>query len=362
MSVLTDIWRQLVRRRLLPVALLLVAALVAVPMLLAKEPEPTETAAPATPVETADSDLAEAPIVTASEVSTRQKGRKVLGDKHDIFKSTVKKPKVAKKSDDERRRRRRRTRPRSRPTTAPAAVESDAGGGTPSAPTTPAAPAPKPKTYPLYSLKVRFSGGEGESVKGYLPVRAALPSTEQPADHLPRPDERPQVRRLHARLDGPGGRRRRVQPDARELRDRAHARGRHDVLRRRRRGRDRLRCPVPDRPPRHQQEADDERRQGSRSRPGSRRSRPPRRSAAASRSAAWASSPAPAEPATDAASARRSLVGFRACRCASSPPGRVTGPASPPSSKVSPPVSSSTARRSTTTWRAASSATAAAGG
>ena len=48
MSVLTDIWRQLVQRRLWPVAVLLIAALVAVPLLLAKDPEPTvEAAAPA---------------------------------------------------------------------------------------------------------------------------------------------------------------------------------------------------------------------------------------------------------------------------------------------------------------------------
>jgi len=182
MSVLTDIWRQLVRRRLLPVALLLVAALVAVPMLLAKEPEATETATPATPVETADSALAEAPIVTASEVSTRQKGRKVLGDKHDIFKSTIKKPKTAKKSDDD-------TTESEDQTEKPAddgsgGSANSGGGGTPSGPATPgtpATPAPKPKTYPLYSLKVRFSGGSsGESIKGYLPIRAALPSSVNP--------------------------------------------------------------------------------------------------------------------------------------------------------------------------------------
>ena len=40
MSFLTDIWRQLKERRLWPVALLLVAAIVAVPLVLAKDPEP----------------------------------------------------------------------------------------------------------------------------------------------------------------------------------------------------------------------------------------------------------------------------------------------------------------------------------
>ena len=38
MNVVTTIWRQLVRRRLWPVAVLLLAALVAVPVLLAREP------------------------------------------------------------------------------------------------------------------------------------------------------------------------------------------------------------------------------------------------------------------------------------------------------------------------------------
>ena len=38
MNVVTTTWRQLVRRRLWPVALLLLAALVAVPVLLAREP------------------------------------------------------------------------------------------------------------------------------------------------------------------------------------------------------------------------------------------------------------------------------------------------------------------------------------
>ena len=47
MSVITDTWRQLVRRRLWPVAALLVAALAAVPFLLAKDPEPAPVASPA---------------------------------------------------------------------------------------------------------------------------------------------------------------------------------------------------------------------------------------------------------------------------------------------------------------------------
>ena len=56
MNVLTTIWGQLVRSKLWPLALLLVAALVAVPFVLAKEPEPPVPPTPATaaPAESAD--------------------------------------------------------------------------------------------------------------------------------------------------------------------------------------------------------------------------------------------------------------------------------------------------------------------
>jgi hypothetical protein len=181
MSVLTDIWRQLVRRRLWPVAILLVAAIAAVPMLLAKEPEVTETAAPPASAATADSELADAPIVTASTATNRSPGRKVLGTRHNIFKSTAKKPKVPKQDTAE-------TKPEEQPTQSPSGSGDDkkdsgsgssGSGGSPAARAQPTTPAPKPKSYPLYSLKVRFSNG-GQVVKGYLPVRAALPSTANP--------------------------------------------------------------------------------------------------------------------------------------------------------------------------------------
>ena len=49
MNLINDTFRGLVRKKLWPVALLLVAALVAVPVLLAKDPEtPVATAPPAT--------------------------------------------------------------------------------------------------------------------------------------------------------------------------------------------------------------------------------------------------------------------------------------------------------------------------
>ena len=82
MNLITDPLRQLVQRKLWPVALLLVAALVAVPMLLAKEPE----AAGLAPLSNAASgDGMPATFVSAVEVSEDGTRRRVLGAKKDPF-------------------------------------------------------------------------------------------------------------------------------------------------------------------------------------------------------------------------------------------------------------------------------------
>ena len=183
MSVLTDIWRQMVQRRLWPVAVLLIAALVAVPLLLAKDPEPTVEAAAPAPANAAPEavELADS-IVTATTTSSRSPGRDVLGKERDIFKSTAKQPKAEKSQDTEP------SAPGDAEQPADTGGSSDggSGGGTADpqpapgpAPTTPAEPAPKPKVYPQHSLKVRFSGTEG-GAKGYLPPDTALPSTANP--------------------------------------------------------------------------------------------------------------------------------------------------------------------------------------
>ena len=181
MSVLTDIWRQMVRRRLWPVAVLLIAALAAVPLLLAKDPEPTVEAAAPAPANAApeEVDFSES-IVTATTTSSRSPGRDVLGKERDIFKSTAKKPKAEKSQDTET------PAPDGADTPADTGGSSGGGGATDPQPapapdpTTPAEPAPKPKpTYPQHSLKVRFSGAE-DGAKGYLPRDTALPSTANP--------------------------------------------------------------------------------------------------------------------------------------------------------------------------------------
>ena len=179
MSFLTDIWRQLVRRRLWPVAVLLLAALAAVPVLLAKEPTVTvETAAPApAPAATASSELTEAPIVAASDASNRARGHKPLGKSHDIFKSTAKKPKAAKVEKVEKAKVAETVKQED---TKSSSSTGSGGAATPDTPVEPTTPAPKPKTYPLYSLSVRFGSSDGASGKRTLSRDQALPSTAEP--------------------------------------------------------------------------------------------------------------------------------------------------------------------------------------
>ena len=78
---LQNVWRELNQRRLLPVAVLLVGALVAVPFLLAKDPAPTP-AAPTLPTASAakqsGSEL-EDPVVSLVADGTPAKRRRVLG-------------------------------------------------------------------------------------------------------------------------------------------------------------------------------------------------------------------------------------------------------------------------------------------
>ena len=182
MSAVTNVWRQLVQRRLWPVAIILIAALAAVPLTLAQEPE---TPAPL-PVANADGGedvLASQPIVameSAAESTTRER---VLGDKKNPF-AVVKPPKAEKAPP------------------APTVVQSgsDAGdkgaGGNsslPSAPTgggvTPGVgpspvdptPAPTPRTYDKYDLTVRFGDSSGELDRLTLKRLQPLPKAELPA-------------------------------------------------------------------------------------------------------------------------------------------------------------------------------------
>ena len=188
MKPLENVWRGLVQRRLLPVALLLVAALAAVPFVLAKDSEPVAQAPAPAADENLTADAATAdPVVTLAEAgdAAKPQRRRVLGASKNPFE-----PGPA-------------PEPTATPTPAGIGTPTTTGGtdagkpadtGSPSGPTTgpttgpvtvpgtPVAPAePKPQ-YELYSLTVRFTEGEtGQGKKFNLPRLKALPSADDPA-------------------------------------------------------------------------------------------------------------------------------------------------------------------------------------
>jgi hypothetical protein len=174
MTIVTDTWRQLVQRRLWPVALLLLGALVAVPFFLSKSPEPAPVAtAPATGNAKASAASAD-PIVSMVSDEDGAATRRSLGTRHNPFaasgpKKKVKKEKAVKTSDTG-----------SQPAEGTSGEAPSSGGGIP-APTTPPAPAAPTKTIPAYSIDVRF----GSSSDSELPRRTverdeALPNEDEP--------------------------------------------------------------------------------------------------------------------------------------------------------------------------------------
>jgi hypothetical protein len=195
MNLLETAWRQLVQRRLLPVAILLVAALAAVPFVLAEDVEPASpVTVPAEEETTASTAAVGEPIVDLVEDGEPARRRRVLGARKNPFQ-----PAAA---------------PRPEATPAPGgsltggtpAGGSDAGGGSPvttdgssiggagapSGPATPAQPgvtepvppaaAPKPKPRPrheLYSLTVRFGDSSSDQLKRMNVARLKpLPSAD----------------------------------------------------------------------------------------------------------------------------------------------------------------------------------------
>ena len=216
MSVITDTWRQLVRRRLWPVAALLVAALAAVPFLLAKDPEPAPVASPASGGSaTGTGVLATEPIVALAAPEDRAERRRVLGARHDIFTPTKKAAKATAKaakadgataasagtdaaaSTDT-------SGAAASPSPSPSAGASPSAGGsaggstggstgtgtgstgteTPAATPTPE-PAPAPATpeptWPANSLTVRFGDAAADSLeKSTLERLSPLPSADEP--------------------------------------------------------------------------------------------------------------------------------------------------------------------------------------
>lgn len=173
------IWRPLVERRLLPVAILLIAALVAVPLLLKKDPAPVPAPAPVPVADNAGGAATADPVVSlaSTDGSTPAPRRRVLGASKNPFEPGPA-PKVV-----------------ATPTPGPAAstggasgsggtgsTQSGGSGGaaTPPASAPPAAAPPKP-TYEIDSLTVRFGDSSGDVIpKMNLPRLKALPSAKDP--------------------------------------------------------------------------------------------------------------------------------------------------------------------------------------
>src|SRR3954469_15025426 len=186
MNTITEPLRALVRRKLWPVALLLVGALVAVPVLLSKQPEDTSLAAVATPAVTKDDGMA-ATFVSAAEPSdagdeaTTTKRRRTLGDEKDPFEpAPLPKKKKAKKVVKPQP---KVTAKAAEATTSKPDTKSSTGGAASAsvpapAPAPVATATPTPKTIvPAGALQIRFGSTDSDP----LPSRLLKKSTPLPS-------------------------------------------------------------------------------------------------------------------------------------------------------------------------------------
>ena len=169
MSVVTSTWHQLVQRRLWPVAVLLLIALVAIPVVLAREPEAAEVPAPAPVGETNIDDSLATPVVAEAATEDGDR-RRVLGARKDPFKpAPVKTPKPTTQQA---------TAPTTPggaadpvpPTITPPSFPSSGGAGAPSPIPypVPGPTAPQKKTYPANSVVVRFGDATSDSLERML--------------------------------------------------------------------------------------------------------------------------------------------------------------------------------------------------
>jgi hypothetical protein len=178
MNVITDTLRQLVRRKLWPVALVLLGALVAVPLLLAKQPESDAIAqaANAKKVEPLPATFVSAGGTETAE--TTDKRRRVLGAEKDPF-EPAELPKVKQQ---------KASKAQATPTATPAddsSSKSDgSGGGGATTPPVSTAPTPTPAptvTVPAYSVKVRFGTTETDELPETTIERlSVLPDEQNP--------------------------------------------------------------------------------------------------------------------------------------------------------------------------------------
>ena len=181
MSFVTDTWHQLVRRRLWPVALLLLIALVAVPVVLAKDSEIASTA-PVPPAANADTTLtADAAPIVAPATAEEARRRHVLGSAKNPFE-----PAPAKKVKKAKTQAGAGTGTEVAVTDPATTPGGPSGGATAPADPGPVVPTPLPEPeapdYPLYTLTVGFGDSTSDSLSRRKVTRLeALPSAEEPA-------------------------------------------------------------------------------------------------------------------------------------------------------------------------------------
>jgi hypothetical protein len=170
MNVLTDTFRGLVRRRLWPVALLLLAALAAVPTLLAKNPVPAP--APAVPVTgaAAAAPQAQTALVAAGDDAQSGHRRYVLGAKKDPF-APAPLPKV---------KHHKKKAAAASATPAPSKASGSSTGLPPASSAPVPVPVPAAPSYPANSLTVHFGQTSGELTQRTLQRDHALPSAYHP--------------------------------------------------------------------------------------------------------------------------------------------------------------------------------------
>ena len=186
MNVVKSTWRQLVNRRLWPVAVLLVVALAAIPTVLASEPEaPVAPVIPSAEVDAAsDSAIAE-PVVASVTPEDRARRRRVLGARKDPF-APAPEPKAKKAKSDSDSASGGAPAPKAPdvPVGGGAPVElppPTSGGGTVVAPA-PAAPSAPVKKFAPGTVVVRFSEatGSGASAKLAFEKLSPVPDPELP--------------------------------------------------------------------------------------------------------------------------------------------------------------------------------------
>jgi hypothetical protein len=170
MNVFTSTWNQLVRRRLWPVAALLLVALAVIPIVLARDPEAAEVPAPAPVGETNVDDSLATPVVAQAAAEDRDRRRRVLGARKDPFKpAPVKKPTPAPQQSAAPGNPGGAADPVP-PTFDPPSFPVSGGTGAP-APVPypiPGPTAPQKKTYPAGSVIVRFGDAKNDSLERML--------------------------------------------------------------------------------------------------------------------------------------------------------------------------------------------------